>query len=731
MKSCLYKAERVPDNFKMKGVFMIEFNLTRSLRHVLSALILFSLMLTAGCGSESSSNSESQPAYGATVEEGRLAANETLQQTGASSISVGFFADGRIVWTEDFGFTGAGRKTAPAPDTMFGIGSVSKMFAAVATMILVDQGKVNLDEPVKTYIPEFSMLSPEYEQVTVRMLLNHSSGFPGSEYRNSQTVSPMVDYLDQLIDSLKNERLKHAPGYLQTYCNDGFSLLEKLIENISGEKYAQFVQDEILDPLEMGHSRYALSYFPDDSYARSYTSGVADPQVFANPYASAGMNTTHTDMLRFLMMFVGKGKSGDTRILSESSVAAMGTDQTPGKFSPVINEGVRFGLGWDTVTQPAFKVLGIRAWEKGGDISEYGADMIVLPDEGMTVFVAGTRGVGSSMAKAVAERILLRALVEKGRIAAFPQALPMTPKDIKTPTQSQLDDITGYFANPSRVWHIQKNPDSSIKADIYSGDNNWSPAMLNLKLRTDGLFSSDSDPLTELCTVSANLRTYLIVRRKGGNGHYQDDMMLAEKISPKGTLSTAWSSRIPLKWLVVNESLDSVSLEGLVKLGIEEITGLEGLLCVSTGSGTYSMLDPTLAEGSDVDKLASVKLFLLPQAGRDVNDLFIFTPQGETGNWARFGSNIYRPLESVTAIATPEATIIIGAGGYDEWRKFDGAAGGSVSIISSSPWIIRGPDLKLAASGKSTGSAVLPAVSGNYYLQFSGKPGDFIMVEVS
>ena len=694
-------------------------------------LMLSTLLLFSCGGGSSSSNNDSPPTYSQTIEEGRTAANETLQQTGASSMTVGFCVDGRIFWTEGFGFADVDLKRAPKADTMYGIGSVSKMFVTVATMILVDQGKVDLNSPVKTYIPTFSMLSPEDEQVTVRMLLNHSSGFPGSEYRNSETTVPNVDYLDQLIDSLKNERLKHTPGYLQTYCNDGFSLLEKLIENVSGKKYTTFVQEEILDPLGMSHSRYALSFFPADSFARSYTSGVADPQVFANPYASAGMNTTPTDMLRFLMMFSGKGRLDDTRILLESSVAAMGTDQTPGKFSPVINEGERFGLGWDTVSQPSFKVLGIRAWEKGGDISEYGSDMIVLPDEGMTVFVAGTRGVGSSKAKTVAEKILLRALVEKGRIASFPEALPMTPKDLKTPTQSQLDDITGYFANPSRIWWIQKNQaDNSITANIYAGNNTWAPAMQNLKLRTDGLFSSDIDPLTELYTVSANLRTYLIVRQKGGNGHYQDDMMLAEKISPKGTLSDAWKNRLQLKWLVVNENLDSVSLEGLVKLGIEEITGLEGLLCASTGSGTYNMLDPTLAEGPDVDKLASVKLFLLPQAGRDVNDLLIFTPQSETGDWARFGSNIYRPMESVAAITLSTTIITVGAEEYEEWRTLDGASMMTVTIISSSAWKIWGPDLKLAASGESSGMAVLPAISGNYYLQLFGKAKDFITVSV-
>jgi CubicO group peptidase (beta-lactamase class C family) len=704
---------------------MTGLNITKHIRNIFPAFILLSLILSAGCGGGgSSSNSGSQQSYGAAIEEGRAAANEMLEQTGASSMTVGLYADGRIVWTEGFGYTDEVRKTVPSEDTMFGIGSTSKMIATVAAMILVDQGKVGLDEPVKTYIPDFEMLSSEYEQVTVRMLLNHSSGFPGSMYRISETTTPIVNYADQLVEGLKYERLKHAPGFMQTYCNDGFTLIEKLVRDVSGSDFPQFIQDEIFDPLGMDHSRFALSYFPDDSYAASYTGEEREPQIFVNAYASGGLNSTPADMLKLAMMIIGKGKLGDTQILSGSAIATMGTDQTIGKFNPVVNEGLRYGLGWDTVAQPAFKNYGIRAWEKGGDVSRYGSDMIVLPDDDMAVFVAGTTGIGSEKARKVAERILLRALTEKGRIASFPEPLPTIPKDIETPTQKQLDDICGYFAAPSAIRKIESNPDGSITFYKYMGNNVWTPILTDLKMRTDGFFSTDTNPLFEMGTAVANLRTYLIIRQNKGAGHYQDDTLVMEKVSMKGSLNEAWSPRLARKWLLVNESPDSESIEGLVKLGIEEVEGLEGMICVSSNPGMHNLLDASVS-----GTRGSMLLFLLPQAGRDIDELTIFEPEADV-EWVRFGTYIYRPMESVQAISSPSTAVIIGDEGYDEWLRLDGSATRTVTIISSSAFKIWDADSNLAASGDSSGTVILTAIPGNYYVQLFGKPGDYIMINV-
>ena len=92
-------------------------------------------------------------------------------------------ADGKTVWSQTFGRVNAAGKK-PSPTTQYGVGSVSKTVTAIAVMQLVDQGKISLDAPVVRYVPDFSMASPQYKQITVRMLLNHSAGLPGTDYAN-------------------------------------------------------------------------------------------------------------------------------------------------------------------------------------------------------------------------------------------------------------------------------------------------------------------------------------------------------------------------------------------------------------------------------------------------------------------------------------------------------------------------------------------------------------------
>jgi len=117
-----------------------------------------------------------------------VATQALLDQSGAASLSVALVADGHVAWQQGFGYADKATQTAPGPDTMYGIGSVSRMLATVATMQLVDQGLVSLDQPVARYVPELSSLSPSYGQITVRMLLDHSSGLPGTVYDSLQVV---------------------------------------------------------------------------------------------------------------------------------------------------------------------------------------------------------------------------------------------------------------------------------------------------------------------------------------------------------------------------------------------------------------------------------------------------------------------------------------------------------------------------------------------------------------
>lgn len=671
-----------------------------------------------GCGS----SSDDDNSYPETIQEGRAAAMTSLNQTGATSISLAFSANGREVWAETFGVTDKETQKQPALETMYGIGSVSKMFAAISIMILVDEGKVDLDDPVFMYIPDFSMLPSDYDEthVTVRMLLNHSSGFPGNDQRNALTTTPFHHYADQIVQTLQQERLKHEPGFMQTYCNDGFSLLEKVVANVSGMSFVDFVQEKIFDPLGMEHSRYALTSFDPDQYAHTYTGDVENPQHFVNLYASGGLNTTPTDMMNIAMMLYCGGKVGNVRILSPEAVQEMAIDQTLDKFHPVLSENDRYGLGWDSVSQPGLKAVDINSWMKGGDTLTYGTSLIVVPEIEMGVLVTGASNYGSGEATVVAEKILLRALAEQGHIPSFPQPLPNIPTPSVTPLAKDLEAIQGYFANSSNIFKITVNAESSITLSGYV-EGAWKEQIAELKMRDNGHFSSDEQPLTEFYSVTSEYGMYLAVREAKGNQHYQNDSLLAQKITAQGPLSQAWSERTGKKWLAVNFNPDSVFLTGGERLTILQIEGLEGLICVSPQEGSYSILDP-----SQSDSRGSMMLFL-PQEGRDQNDLFVFDQNGE--EWLRFGSYVYRPLESVPELTS--SVFSIGPQGYAQWYSLDSEElQKTVDITSNSDWKIYDPEFNVLTESAGPGQETLPAASGKYYFLFFGEPGDIIQADI-
>jgi len=120
---------------------------------------------------------------------GRDAIRQAMARPGApAALSVALLQEGEIVWREAFGWAVPGRLKA-GPDTRFNIGSVSKVLAALATVILQDRGQVRLDDPAVRYLPGFTMLSPEYRQITLRHLLSHSSGLPGTNGSRCGTCS--------------------------------------------------------------------------------------------------------------------------------------------------------------------------------------------------------------------------------------------------------------------------------------------------------------------------------------------------------------------------------------------------------------------------------------------------------------------------------------------------------------------------------------------------------------
>jgi CubicO group peptidase (beta-lactamase class C family) len=647
--------------------------------------------------------------YKATIAEGQAAAKDGMKETGASSVSIAFIDGERLVWAETFGLADRESKAAPDSDTMYCIGSTSKALAAIAVMKLVDQKKVSLDAPLVNYIKSFSMLSPEYRQVTVRMLLNHSTGFPGTDERNAETSSPLpFSFSGQVLETLRTQRLKHPPGYLSVYCNDCFTVVEQLVLAVTGKSYAQFMQDEIFAPLGMTNSRYPAYYFPEGSFAKRYDrEGKALPQLFLNTHGSGGLYSTPTDMAKIAMMMIGKGRLGSVRILSEESVAAMGADQTVESFNPVRANGSRYGLGWDTVHQPGLVAFDVTGWQKRGDVPLYGAVLTILPSEKLAVVVLGASGsFGSRAATKMAERILLRALAEKGRIASMPVPLKLSVRPEKTPPDKLLDSVSGWYANSNSFLRVRRQA-GSLNIERYdAGKNGWQNWMTGLKLRDNDRFASDADPSRQAYFKTAEGRQYLVFRSIEGYGHYQDDIINAQQVAVAGKLPGSWSGRLGKKWLLVNEHPDFLDKWGTP---VMQLHAIDNFLIADWGG--IQVVNPFFS-----DSRAGMMLLIPQVMGRDMNDVVVENRGGR--EWIRYGSYLFLPLESVSALSSKSSAVKISAEGQAEWRllSITGRKKVTITPAAGGHWKIYDGSFKLIEAGK--GTKIMKLSGGTYYLLF-------------
>jgi CubicO group peptidase (beta-lactamase class C family) len=667
---------------------------------------LWFMLALAGCASDSSPTAPLP--YAAAIAEGRSAATEIMKSTGASSVSVAFVDGDRLVWAETFGLADRASKTAATVDSMYAICSMSKVIATIAVMKLVDRERVSLDAFITDYLPSFSMLSPEYAQIKVRMLLNHASGFPGADYRNAATLSPLQSsYSAQVLETLRTERLKHTPGYLSVYCNEGFTMADQLVQAVTGKSYVQFVQDEIFTPLGMNHSRYPLDYFPDASFAKRHDGDTPLPQLFINDFGSGGLYSTPTDMARIAMMLIGGGKLGNVRILSEASVAAMGVDQTLSNFNPVKSYAWSYGLGWDTVSQPGLGAVGVTGWQKTGDFQGLGTAITVAPAERLAVVVMGASGTfNSGNATTIAERILLRALAEKGRIAAMP--VPLTPSlhPEKTPTDEFLNSVSGYYAGNDTFMRVQKQSGSLNVAYYDTSINDWKNVMTGLKLRDDNRFTSDTDTSQSVSFTTGDGRRYLVIRSFGGYGHYQDDLIWGQQVAAAGALPARWNDRLDKKWLLTNEHPE-FSLKWTLPLF--RLYAVDNLLLAKTGG--LQVVDPFFS-----DTRAAMMLLIPQTCGKELDDVVIESRAGE--EWIRFGSYLYRPRETIQPLSA--GTVSVGPEGLAEWRLLD--ATGVTKTVDINPsvaggyWKIYDSSLKQTQTGAGARTVILSG--GTYYLLF-------------
>jgi CubicO group peptidase (beta-lactamase class C family) len=573
--------------------------------------------IAAGCGGSNNATamqrSPSATAGGTPVVDwGREAVKAAMAKSGTGAVSVALWSGGEVVWQEAFGWADREARVEAGTQTRFNIGSVSKVLAALSAMILQDRGLLTLDTPVARYLPEFRMLSDGYRRITVRHLLSHASGLPGTHIRNVFAFAPHTDYAANAEAALADTHLKHEPGELAVYCNDGFTLIERVVLALTGTSYPEFVRTAILEPLGMNRSSFTLGSFAEGSFAHP-VDGKQWKQEFVSAYATGGLASTPGDMLRLGRMFLGAGMLEGRRIVSAAAVAEMGRNQT-GTLLVNPSPEYHIGLGWDNVRQPGMSAVGQTAWQKNGGTAFFSSEFYVLPQTDMVLMLTGSSlGYGAST---LAENILLHALQDRQTVAALPAPVGHAPPATAAPeADPAVAGIYGNYVGPIQVAFAAGR--LNLRRWKAGG---WTSMYEALALRSDGRWWSETGDGFSFEFVALRGMRYLVQRRPGGGGHYWATAPLGQQLQPTATpLPAAWQARVGTTWELANESPDSAVLRnGPARAVLGVLPELPGYLMWA---------DSELLRPLD-DTRAGMTVKVPVNDGRDLTELVLRTVDG-------------------------------------------------------------------------------------------------------
>lgn len=557
-----------------------------------------------GCGG--SDSIQKQPTYGATIAVGRQTIQAALDadRQNVASISVALLKDNQVVWAEAFGNAVVIPAAAATPTTRYNIGSVTKVIAALAGVILQDRGLIDLDAPIVRYVPSFSMLSPQYAQITSRHLLSHSSGLPGQNVNDMFSYVPIPGYAAAAQKVLANEHLNHLPGQFAVYCNDGFTIFELVVAAVTGQSFTDFVQRNILSPLNMTNSGFLTSVPTRGEFALGYANGTQYGQEITNAYATGGLATTPLDMMNLAQMFIGNGLFQGQRIASAAGIADMLTDQTDRWQikSTRLGYAYAFGLGWDDVDDPVLRAAGAAAAYKSGGTQFFSSHFYVLPAARMALMITGSMGYDAG---SIAPAILLQALQEDGSIAAAPARVNTSaPSAAPSPDVSA---VNGVYGNESTPVQVAVNADGSLALTKWSGTG-WAqlgPDATPYRYRSDGWWWSDGDTTSYRFDIlpgtddagNAVSNRYLTKRVIDHSGYVFRVAPYAQQLQALAALDPAWQARVNSSWNVINESAQSVSPPGKLRVSLGSLDALRGYVVFgySADGGahtSYQLLKP-------------------------------------------------------------------------------------------------------------------------------------------
>ena len=357
------------------------------------------------------------------------------------------------------GVINASTGVATTADTVFQIGSNTKLLTTTLVMQLVEAGQVELDSPVRRYLPTFELADPGAGEITVRHLLTHTSGIQGDHFEDFGRGD---DAVERYVGSLGQIGLIHPPGQMWSYCNSGFVLAGRVAEQVAGQPYHRLLAERICAPLGLRRTTVLAEEMLAGRCAVGHVAGpdgtprVPPVVIMAMAQSPAGSRTVATaaELAAFARMHLAGGTARDgTRLLAEASVRAM--QEVQGPRPRASDAALTQGLGWLMSDWSGVRVIG----HGGGTIGQL-SFLEAVPEHDLVVVLLTNSETGGAL-----WRDLSRWLFHE--LAGV--RTPRVPRPAEPPPDLPLESYAGTYERLGLRHSVAVEDGQLVVRDTFSG----------------------------------------------------------------------------------------------------------------------------------------------------------------------------------------------------------------------------------------------------------------------
>ncbi|MDX8052935.1 serine hydrolase domain-containing protein [Lentzea sp. BCCO 10_0798] len=333
-------------------------------------------------------------------------------------------------------------------DSIFQIGSITKIWTATLVQELVNEGLLDLDRPVRDVLPEFALADEQAARIiTPRHLLTHTAGFEGDLFHDTGNGD---DMLEKYVERMADARQQVPPGELYTYCNSGFTLLGRIVEVLRGKPFRVVLRERLIERLGLRTAAASHAEYATQQCATGHPGKEPKPadKLMAEGDAPAGtvLAMSARDLLEFVRMHLGTSEFDAMR--------------DPQVVPPDFGYGAKQGLGW-ALHDYAGGVSGIG---HTGSTLGFRAFLRVVPEAGLAIAVLTNGGEAVPLVRAVYEKVL-------GDLAGV--TVPDLPTPPLMPVPVDVEKVVGVYRSTGLEAHITEGDGGRVKLRYVALDPTW------------------------------------------------------------------------------------------------------------------------------------------------------------------------------------------------------------------------------------------------------------------